>query len=122
MDNPVLLLLPASWDRWMDNVSGDEVVRALSPALLLWSLMYPRWLCFTVSEILHCLLTYSLLSLSTLVCNWNRTLPSGISLRSALALTSLYFLWTGRGLYSGGARIGLLVSNSLIDEEKEKGW
>ncbi len=58
--------LLAGIDGWMDNVSGDEVVRALSPALLLWSLMYPRWLCFTVSEILHCLLTYSLLSLSTL--------------------------------------------------------
>lgn len=36
--------LPASWDAWLDNISGDEVVRALSPALLLWSLMYPRWL------------------------------------------------------------------------------
>lgn len=46
----------------------------------------PEMACFTVSEILHCLLTYSFLSLST--------------------------------LYVTGTGSGLLVSNSLIDEEK----
>lgn len=59
---------PASWDGWMDNVSGEEVVRALSPALTAVIPDAPEMACFTVSEILHCLLTSSvrLLSPSTL--------------------------------------------------------
>lgn len=72
---------------------GDEVVRALSPAPVISDV--PEMACFTVSEILHCLLTYSSLFLPVsvyTVYNWNRTLPSGISLMSPLALTCLYFL------------------------------
>jgi len=35
---------PGSWDAGIDHVSGDGVVRALSPALLPYSLlMHPRW-------------------------------------------------------------------------------
>lgn len=68
-------------DRWLDNVSWDEAARPLSPALLLWSLLFPEMACFTVSEIHRCLLTFACLSLCPPppVCNWNRTLSSGIS-------------------------------------------
>lgn len=112
-------------DRWVANVSWDEAARPLSPALLLWSLMFPEMACFTVSEIQRCLLTFACLSLcppsvtGTGLCLLGspRDLPPQLSL-------AFCFLWKGGGKWAGfteesGFR-GWVISDRWIDEEEEK--